>query len=117
MVRGTVLHLLTALVEFAVKQVFKLVLPGNEIPPKPNFIEHLIEPLKRAGAFTDFPPEYLEHVHKYRDVVRNQFAHGDWFELGKEVQDLDIEKAFLGTAKLMEHLQANLRHIRPNEIL
>jgi hypothetical protein len=45
----------------------------------------------------------------------NQFAHGDWLELAKEVQNLDIEKAFLGTAKLIEHLQANLRRIRPHE--
>jgi hypothetical protein len=75
----------------------------------------LINPLKEAGAFTEFPPEYVENVSKYREVVRNSFAHGDWFELAKEVQDLDLEKAFVGTAKLMEHLQSNLQRIRPNE--
>lgn len=115
LIRATVLHLQTAFVEFAVKQVFKLVLPDKVIPPKPNLEKELIKPLKDVGAFTDFPTEYLENVSKYREVVRNQFAHGDWLELAKEVQNLDIEKAFLGTAKLMEHLQANLRCIRPNE--
>jgi hypothetical protein len=94
LIRATVLHLLTAFVEFAVKQVFKLVLPDKELPKRPSFMKDLIAPLAQAEAITDFPPEYCGQVHKYRDVVRNQFAHGDWFELAREVQDLDIEKPF-----------------------
>jgi len=101
LIRATVLHLQTAFVEFAVKEVFKFVLPDKTIPPEPKFMKDLINPLKQAGAFTDFPTEYLENVSKYREVVRNQFAHGDWLELAKEVQNLDIEKAFLGPEDLL----------------
>jgi hypothetical protein len=75
----------------------------------------LINPLKVIGAFTDYPPEYCESVHRYRDAVRNQFAHGNWFELAKEVQDLDLTKAFEGTAKLMAHFETNIHRLRPNE--
>jgi hypothetical protein len=70
LVRGTVLHLQTAFVEFAIKEVFKLVLPDRAIPPRPRFMEDLITPLKEAGAFTDFPPEYLQDVFAHRDAVR-----------------------------------------------
>ena len=114
LVRATVLHLQTAFVEFAIKEVFKLVLPDRVIPPRPRFMEDLVNPLKAVGAFTDFPPEYLQDVFAHRDAVRNSFAHGDWFELAKAVQGLDLEKAFVGTGKFMEHLQANLRRLRPN---
>jgi hypothetical protein len=115
LVRAAILHLQTAFIEFAVKEVFKLVLPDRTIPRKPQFFADLIKPLKEAGAFTGFPREYLDSVSKYWDAVRNQYAHGDWFELAKEVKDLDLVKAFEGTAKLMEHFQTNLRRIRPNE--
>jgi hypothetical protein len=115
LIRATILHLLTAFVEFAVKQIFKLLLPNNKLPPKSKFEKDLINPLKEIGAFTEYPPEYCESVHKYREAVRNQFAHGDWFELAKEVQDLDLTKAFEGTAKLMAHFEANMQRLRPNE--
>jgi hypothetical protein len=113
--RATILHFLTAFVEFAVKEIFKLLLPNNKLPPKPSFETELINPLKAIGAFTNYPPEYCESVHKYREAVRNQFAHGNWFELAKEVQDLDLTKAFEGTAKLMAHFEANMQRLRPNE--
>lgn len=47
--------------------------------------------------------------------MRNQFAHGDWVELANEIRGLDLDKAFEGTAKLMEHFQTNLQRIRPHE--
>src|SRR5260221_1319352 len=115
LIRATVLHLQTAFVEFAVKEVFKLVLPNHTIPRKPDLMRDLINPLKEAGAFTDFPPEYLQDVLKHRDAVRNSFAHGDWFRLAQAVQGLDLEKAFVGTGKLMDHFQANPRLFRPND--
>jgi hypothetical protein len=114
LIRATILHLLTAFVEFAVRQIFKLLLPNKKLPQKPSFTD-LINPLKTIGAFTDYPPEYCESVHKYREDVRNQFAHGNWVELAKEVQDLDLTKAFEGTAKLMAHFEANIQRLRPNE--
>ena len=83
-IRAAILHLQTAFVEFAVKEVFKLVLPDRVIPHRPRFMEDLINPLKEAGAFTDFPPEYLQDVFKHRDAVRNSFAHGDWFKLAQQ---------------------------------
>jgi hypothetical protein len=113
--RATILHLLTAFVEFAVKQIFTFLLPDNTLPAIPKFERDLINPLKAIGAFTDYPPEYRESVHKYRDAVRNQFAHGDWIELAREVQDLDLTKAFEGTAKLMAHFETNMQRLRPNE--
>jgi hypothetical protein len=115
LIRATVLHLQTAFVEFAVKEVFKLVLPNHTIPRRPDLMRDLINPLKEAGAFADFPPEYLQDVFKHRNAVRNTFAHGDWFKLAKAVQGLDLEKAFVGTGKLMDHFQANLRRLRPND--
>ena len=115
LIRATVLHLQTAFVEFAVKEVFKLVLPNHTIPQRPDFMRDLIAPLKEAGAFADFPPEYLQDVFGHRDAVRNRFAHGDWFKLAQAIQGLDLEKAFVGTGKLMDHLQANLRRLRPND--
>ncbi len=115
LIRATVLHLQTAFVEFAVKEVFKLVLPNHTIPRRPDFMRDLIAPLKEAGAFTDFPPEYLQDVFGHRNSVRNSFAHGDWFKLAKAVQRLDLEKAFVGTGKLMDHFQANLHRLRPND--
>jgi hypothetical protein len=115
LIRATVLHLQTAFVEFAVKEVFKLVLPNHTIPQRPDFMRDLMAPLKVAGAFTNFPSEYLQDVFGHRDAVRNSFAHGDWFELAKAVQDLDLEKAFVGTGKLMDHFQANLRRLRPKQ--
>ena len=114
LIRATVLHLLTAFVEFAVKQIFELLLPDKNLPQKP-WLEDLIKPLKAIGAFTDYPPEYLESVDKYRVAVRNNFAHGNWVELAREVQDLDLTKAFEGTAKLMAHFETNMQRLRPNE--
>jgi hypothetical protein len=69
-IRAAILHLQTAFVEFAVKEVFKLVLPDRVIPHRPRFMEDLINPLKEAGAFTDFPPEYLQ------DVFKTNVAYG-----------------------------------------
>jgi len=115
LIRATILHLLTAFVEFAVKQIFKLLLPNKKLPQRTSFETDLINPLKAIGAFTDYPPEYCKSVHKYRNAVRNQFAHGDWFELAREVQDLDLTKAFEGTAKLMAHFETNMQRLRPNE--
>jgi hypothetical protein len=115
LVRAAVLHLQTAFVEFALKEIFKFVFPGREIPSRPELMRDLIRPLEQAGAFKDFPPEYKENVQKYWNSVRNQFAHGDWAELAKEVKDMNLAKAFEGTAKLMEHFETNLRQIRPYE--
>jgi len=113
--RAAILHLLTAFVEFAVKQIFKLLLPDNELPVKPRLEKDLILPLKAIEAFTEYPSEYRESVIKYREAIRNQFAHGNWIELAREVQDLDVTKAFEGTAKLMAHFEANIQRLRPNE--
>jgi len=113
--RATILHLLTAFVEFAVKQIFELLLPDEKLPAKPWLEKHLIPPLKAIGAFTEYPPEYLESVDKFRDDVRNNFAHGNWVELAREVQALDLAKAFEGTAKLMAHFETNMQRLRPNE--
>lgn len=73
LVRAAILHLQTAFIEFAIKEVLKLVLPYQEIPLRPRFMEDLIRPLKEAGAFTEFPPEYGENVSRYREAVRNNF--------------------------------------------
>jgi hypothetical protein len=115
LIRATILHLLTAFVEFAVKQIFELLLPDKKLPPEPKFVRDFIDPLKEIRAFTDFPPEYCESVFKFRDDVRNNFAHGNWVELAREVQDLDLTKAFEGTAKLMAHFETNMQRLRPNE--
>jgi hypothetical protein len=111
LVQATVFHLLTAFVEFAMKEVFKLVWPNESIPEA--WLD-LIERLKKVGVFTQDPPEYVDNVSKYREPVRNQLAHGDWRELAKTIRTLNIEKVFLGTAKLMEHLQTNLGGVRPD---
>ena len=117
LVKATVLFTLRAFVAFATKEIFKLVLPDAKLPAKPSFMKHLIEPLKEARAFTDFPRKYRAHVWKYCDAdedMRNQFAHGDWHELARKIDGFDIEKAFQGTAALMKHFETKLRRSRPD---
>jgi hypothetical protein len=105
LVNAAVLHLLTSFVEFVLKEILKLVQPGN---PLPRGLQNLITPLEAKGIFTGYPESYLKHVHDHRESVRNGFAHGDWENLAVAVGSLDLDGALFGTVELVWSMQRQL---------
>jgi hypothetical protein len=110
LVVATVRHLLSAFVEFVLREIVKLVVPESPLPDGKDceFQKHLINPLKAKGIFAGFPQEYVENVQKNRKAVRNSFSHGDWGKLAANVGSVDLDDALFATAKFVAELQSKL---------
>lgn len=105
LVKATVLELLSGFAEFAVKEIVKLVEPGQSPPRK---WEKLINILRVKGIFTEFPESYEKHVQDHREPVRNNFAHGNWEQLVEEVEFVDLDEALWGTVEFVGSMQWKL---------
>jgi hypothetical protein len=66
-----------------------------------HFQEHVLKPLQQEGFLLTEPDDYKDNVEKYRDSVRNAFAHGEWAQLAIAVESVSLDRAFLGTAQLI----------------
>ena len=110
LVVAAVRHLLSAFVEFVLKEIVMLVDPDSQLPDGAacKFQEHLIDPLKAKGIFTGFPQEYVKNVQNNRVTVRNYFSHGDWAKLAANVGSADLDSALFATAKFVLRLQSKL---------
>jgi hypothetical protein len=110
LVVATVRHLLSAFVEFVLREIVKLVAPDSPLPDGKDckFEKHLIDPLKKKGIFTGFPQAYVENVRENRETVRNSFSHGDWGKLAANVGSVNLNDALSATAKFVLELQSKL---------
>jgi hypothetical protein len=97
LVNAAVLQMLFGFVEFTVKEILKLVEPAK---PDCRWMQS-IGILREKGIFTGFPESYEKHMQSYYDAVRNNFAHGYWDRLAKEVGTVDLDEALSGTLEFL----------------
>jgi hypothetical protein len=103
LLKAVIVHLLASFVEFALKEVVNFLYPDNPVPQgkECRFQDHVVKPLRGKGFLLSEPDEYKDNVEKYRDSVRNAFAHGEWAQLAIAIESVSLDKAFLGTAQLI----------------
>ena len=97
------MHLLASFFEFALKEVVNFLYPDSPVPQGKQcaFQKHVLKPLREKGFLLSEPEDYKQNVEKYRDSVRNAFAHGEWPQLAIAVESVSLDKAFHGTAQLI----------------
>jgi hypothetical protein len=103
LLKAVIVHLLASFVEFALKEVVNFLYPDKQVPQGKEclFKRHVLIPLQEQGFLQVEPDDYRDHVEKYRNSVRNAFAHGEWAQLAVAVQAVDLDKAFHGTVQLI----------------
>jgi hypothetical protein len=103
LLKAVIVHLLASFVEFALKEVVDFLYPDKPVPQGRacRLQEHVKLPLQEKGFLSSEPDDYKDHVEKYRESVRNAFAHGEWAQLAIAVQSVSLDKALHGTAQLI----------------
>jgi hypothetical protein len=106
LINAAVLELISGFVEFAVKEIVKLVEPTEPVPGRRW--SDLISILKAKGIFKGYPESYRQHVQAHRETVRNTFAHGDWEQLSAEVGAVDLDDVLFATVEFIWSMQGQL---------
>jgi hypothetical protein len=109
LVKANIFCLLAAFFEFAILEVYSLVVGGPPSVPRPELVKHILDPLRQRGIITEVPKEFRDHVLNNRDAVRNAFAHGRWTQLRAATEPIDLHDAFIGIIAYFGLVEENLR--------
>src|SRR5688572_15105875 len=98
-VKSMLFLLLVAFNEFALKQVYRVLpAPKPRLPPK-GAVRIIMKTLAERKIVEDSPASYEHNFQRHIDPVRNNFAHGDWLELGRTLAAVELAKAFEAVAE------------------
>lgn len=110
LVPATIFALLLGFYEYALIEVYKLVLPQKPLPKRPQLVGDIIKPLEDEGIVKGLPNDYETYVQDHRDIVRNAFAHGRWEDLKSAAQGLKFHEAFGSVASYFLQVEENLKN-------
>ncbi len=109
LVKSTVFLLLVSFTEYANKEVYKLVRPHGPAIPEKSAVSFIRNGLREEGILeADDPASYTEHFFNHIQPVRNNFAHGDWAQLAKTLNQVDLTKSFQAVHEYFGSMKANL---------
>ena len=77
--------------------------------PKKSAVRFIRNGLREEGILeADDPASYTEHFFNQIEPVRNNFAHGDWAQLAKTLDQVDLTKSFQAVHEYYRRMKANL---------
>ena len=107
LVKSLILLLLVSFNEFGYKAIHRFVQP-SVTPPERSAVRWMIDQLQADGVMGQPSPNFEAKFGRYIIPVRNNFAHGDWAALEKQLHTLNLSEAFLAVAAEFVAIRQNL---------
>ena len=106
--KATIFIVLCSFKEFALKQLYHALPDTQPLPPKGGF-GYIKKDFVRRGLWPETGNENEHLSENAYDSVRNNFAHGDWPALKKELPRVDLHEEFGEVVRFLREISERMR--------